>query len=173
MIRSDNVTANWLNPGLEANEIAESLLTRWNDIFPGNVTQVQIDATKLNATKDPNSSVTNALSILNLGYKPEYTVNGSVANLTFTDAPVLAVNACEVEDSAAASLGASVTNTSWGLPDSSCGVDKALAVWGAPTLTSSWSRVEAECDLSRYVSEGIALFDFDAGTNRFFKVKAE
>jgi hypothetical protein len=118
--------------------------------------------------------VTNALSILNLGYKPEYTINGSsVANLTFTNAPVLAVNAFEVEDPAAASLGASVTNTSWGLPDYSNGVDKALAVWGAPTLTSDWSRVEAECDLSRYVSEGIALFDFDVGTNRFFKVKAE
>lgn len=173
VIRSDNVTANWLNPGLEANEITESLLARWNDIFPENVTQVQIDATKLNATKDPNSSVTNALSILNLGYKPEYTVNGSMAKLTFTDAPVLAVNAFEVEGSTVASLGASVTNTSWGLPDYSSGVDKALAVWGAPTLTSSWSRVEAECDLSRYVSEGIALFNFDVGTNRFFKVKAD
>jgi hypothetical protein len=173
LVSVDTSGSSWIESGHEVNGIAESLLTRWDDIFPDGITEVQIDATKPTGAETLNSPVTNALSILNLGYSPEYTVNGSTAKLTFTDAPVLAVNAFEVEDSAAASLGASVTNTSWGLPDSSCGVDKALAVWGAPTLTSSWSRVEAECDLSRYVSEGIALFNFDAGTNRFFKVKAE
>ncbi len=173
LVSVDTSGESWVESGHEANGIAESLLTRWDDIFPDGITEVHIDATKPTGAESLNSPVTNALSILNFGYKPEYTVNGSTANLTFTDAPVLAINAFEVEDSVAASLGASVTNTSWGLPDYSNGVDKALAVWGAPTLTSDWSRVDAECDLSRYVSEGIALFDFDVGTNRFFKVKAE
>ena len=160
----------WIKSGKEINGITESVLSNWDEILPSGITKVQIDATKAGC---PDSSVTNAVSLLNLGYKPEYTVDGLTAKLTFTTAPALAVNAFEVEDSTVASLGASVTNTSWGLPDYSNGVDKALAVWGAPTLTSSWSRVEAECDLSRYVSEGIALFNFDAGTNRFFKVKAD
>jgi hypothetical protein len=93
--------------------------------------------------------------------------------LTFTNASDLSISAFKLEESTNISLGVSVTNTSWGLPDSSCGVDEVLAVWGAPTLTSEWTTVDAECDLSRYVSEGIALFDFDAGTNRFFKVKAD
>jgi len=174
LVSVDTSGSSWIASGHEVNGIAESLLTRWDDIFPDSITEVQIDATKSNGAESLNSSVTNALSILDLGYSPEYTtVNDSTAKLTFTDAPVLAVNTFEVEDPAAASLGASVTNTSWGLPDYSNGVDKVLTVWGTPTLTSSWSRVEAECDLSRYVSEGIALFNFDAGTNRFFKVKAE
>jgi uncharacterized repeat protein (TIGR02543 family) len=173
LVSVDTSGESWVESGHEANGIAESLLTRWDDIFPDGITEVQIDATKPTGAESLNSPVTNALSILNLGYSPEYTVNGSTAKLTFTDAPVLAINAFEVEGSTVASLGASVTNTSWGLPDYLSGVDKALAVWGAPTLTSSWSRVEAECDLSRYVSEGIALFNFDAGTNRFFKVKAD
>jgi hypothetical protein len=159
-----------LKSGMEVNAIIESVLSNWDEILPSGIKKVQIDATR---TKAENSLVTNAVSILNLGYKPEYTVNGSTAELSFTNAPTLAVKAFEVEDSAAASLGTSVTNISWGLPDYSNGVDKALAVWGAPTLTSEWTRVDAECDLSRYVSEGIALFDFDVGTNRFFKLKAE
>ncbi len=173
LVSVDTSGESWVESGHEVNGIAESLLTRWDDIFPDGITEVQIDATKPTGAESLNSPVTNALSILNLGYSPEYTVNGSTAKLTFTDAPVLAVNTFEVKDPAAASLGASVTNTSWGLPDYSNGVDKALAVWGAPTLTSEWTRVDAECDISRYVSEGIALFDFDVGTNRFFKVKAE
>jgi hypothetical protein len=160
-----------LKSGMEVNAIIESVLSNWDEILPSNITEVQIDAMK--EVGSQNSLVTNAVLILNLGYKPECTTNGVTAKLTFTTAPALAVNAFEVEGSTVASLGVSVTNTSWGLPDYSNGVDKALTVWGAPTLTSGWSRVEAECDLSRYVSEGIALFNFDAGTNRFFKVKAE
>ena len=160
-----------LSSGRNVNAIIESVLSCWDEIFPSGITEVKIDATKNELIS--NSSVTNAVSILNLGYKPEYTTNGVTAKLTFTDAPVFAVKAFEVEGSTVASLGASVTNTSWGLPDYSNGVDKVLTVWGTPTLTSDWSRVEAECDLSRYVSEGIALFNFDAGTNRFFKVKAD
>ena len=91
----------------------------------------------------------------------------------YDSSPVLSVNAFDVGNSGGASLGVSVTNTSWGLPDSSEGVAHSLGVWGSPTLTSDWTRVDAECDFSRYVSEGVALFDFDVGTNRFFKVKAE
>ena len=163
----------WIESGHEVNGITESLLARWDDIFPEGITEVHIDATKPNGAESMNSSVTNALSILNLGYSPEYAVDGSTAKLTFTDAPVLSVNAFDVGNSGDASLGVSVTNTSWGLPDSSEGVVHSLGVWGSPTLTSDWTRVDAECDFSRYVSEGVALFDFDVGTNRFFKVKAE
>jgi hypothetical protein len=168
----DAGTGAFLSSGREVNAIIELVLSHWDEILPSSITEVKIDSTK-NELMISNSSVTNAVSILNLGYKPEYTTNGVTAKLTFTDAPVFAVNAFEVEGSTVATLGASVTNTSWGLPDYSNGVDKVLTVWGAPTLTSDWSRDEAECDLSRYVSEGIALFNFDAGTNRFFKVKAE
>ena len=163
----------WIESGHEVNGITESLLARWDDIFPEGITEVHIDATKPNGAESMNSSVTNALSILNLGYSPEYAVDGSTAKLTFTDAPVLSVNAFDVGNSGDASLGVSVTNTSWGLPDSSEGVVHSLGVWGSPTLTSDWTRVDAECDFSRYVSEGVPLFDFDVGTNRFFKVKAE
>jgi hypothetical protein len=173
LVSVDTSGESWVESGHEVNGIAESLLTRWDDIFPDGITEVQIDATKPTGAETLNSPVTNALSILNLGYSPEYTVNGSTAKLTFTDAPVLSVNAFDVGSSGDASLGVSVTNTSWELPDSSEGVVHSLGVWGAPTLTSDWTRVDAECDLSRYVSEGVALFDFDVGTNRFFKVKAE
>ena len=173
LVSVDTSGESWVESGHEVNGIAESLLARWDDIFPKGITEVQIDATKPNGAESMNSSVTNALSILNLGYSPEYAVNGSTAKLTFTDAPVLSVNAFEVGNSGDAFLGVSVTNTSWGLPDSSEGVAHSLGVWGSPTLTSDWTRVDAECDFSRYVSEGVALFDFDVGTNRFFKVKAE
>ena len=173
LVSVDTSGESWVESGHEVNGIAESLLTRWDDIFPDVITEVHIDATKPTGAESLNSPVTNALSILNLGYSPEYAVDGSTAKLTFTDAPVLSVNAFDVGNSGDASLGVSVTNTSWGLPDSSEGVVHSLGVWGSPTLTSDWTRVDAECDLSRYVSEGVALFDFDVGTNRFFKVKAE
>jgi len=173
LVSVDTSGSSWIASGHEVNGITESVLPHWDEILPSGITEAQIDATKSDGTETSNSSVTNALAILNLGYAPEYTVNGATAKLTFVDAPVLSVSAFEVEDSTAASLGASVTNTSWGLPDWSDGIDQTLGVWGAPTLTSDWTRVEAGCDLSRYVSEGVALFDFDVGTNRFFKVKAE
>jgi len=165
--------SSWIVSGHEVNGITESVLSHWDEILPSGITEAQIDATKSDGAEALNSSVTNALAILNLGYAPEYTVDGSIATLTFTDAPVLAINAFEIVDSAAAFLGASVTNTALALPKWSEGVDRSLGVWSAPTLTSDWSRVEAGCDFSRYVSDGIALFNFDVGTNRFFKVKAE
>ena len=173
LVSVDTSGSSWIASGHEVNGITESVLSHWDEILPSGITEAQIDATKSDGTETSNSSVTNALAILNLGYAPEYTVNGATAKLTFVDAPVLSVSAFEVEDSTDALLGASVTNTLWGLPDWSDGIDQTLGVWGAPTLTSDWSRVEAGCDLSRYVSEGVALFDFDVGTNRFFKVKAE
>ena len=173
LVSVDTSGSSWIVSGHEVNGITESVLSHWDEILPSGITEAQIDATKSDGTETSNSSVTNALSILNLGYAPEYTVDGSTATLTFSDAPVLAINAFEVEDSTVAFLGASVTNTSWGLPDWSEGVEQMLGVWGAPTLTSDWTRVDADCDFSRYVSEGVALFDFDVGTNRFFKVKAE
>ena len=173
LVSVDTSGSSWIVSGHEVNGITESVLSHWDEILPPGITEAQIDATKPDGTETSNSSVTNALAILNLGYAPEYAVNGATAKLTFADAPVLAINAFEVEDSADASLGVSVTNTVLALPDWSEGVERSLGVWGAPTLTSDWTRVEAGCDLSRYVSEGIALFDFDVGTNRFFKVKAE
>ncbi|MBQ9741398.1 MAG: InlB B-repeat-containing protein, partial [Kiritimatiellae bacterium] len=173
LVSVDTSGSSWIASGHEVNGITESVLSHWDEILPSGITEAQIDATKSDGTETSNSSVTNALAILNLGYAPEYTVNGATAKLTFVDAPVLSVSAFEVEDSTDALLGASVTNTLWGLPDWSDGIDQTLGVWGAPTLTSDWTRVEAGCDLSRYVSEGVALFDFDVGTNRFFKVKAE
>lgn len=165
--------SSWIVSGHEVNGITESLLSHWDEILPSGITEAHIDATKSDGAEALNSSVTNALAILNLGYAPEYTDDGSIATLTFADAPVLAINAFEIVDSAAAFLDASVTNTALALPKWSEGVDRSLGVWGAPTLTSDWSRVEAGCDFSRYVSDGIALFNFDVGTNRFFKVKAE
>ena len=54
------------------------------------------------------------------------------------------------------------------------GVDGLLRILGAPLLPPEWSEVEMAPDLSRYESDGVAVFGpFDTGTNRFFRVKAE
>lgn len=165
-----------------ARTIKDLVLRNWNNIAGGcssSVSSLVIDATKVkkidNVDETINVSVTNAAALLGLGFAPavEYADDGSTATLTFTNAPDLAIGTFEFDASDNARLGVAVTNTSWGLPSWSEGVEQILGVWGAPSLTSAWSRVDAECDLSRYVSEGVALFDFDVGTNRFFKVKAE
>jgi hypothetical protein len=174
---------NWFSSDdVTARVIKDLVLSNWNGILGNDASSVEsvvIDAAKVKKVngKDEtvNSSVTNAIALLGLGYAPVYSLNsdGTEATLSFTNAPTVAINAFDVATPSAAGLGVSITNTSWGLPSWSEGVDQMLGVWGAPTLTSDWTRVDAECDLSRYVSEGVALFDFDVGTNRFFKVKAE
>ena len=164
-----NASKNFMGSQREINRVTEVLLEKWEDILPDEVTSVNFDVTKSSG----HSNVTNAFALLGLGYHPKCTTNGSTATLTFTNAPDLAIGAFRFGESVNARLDVVVTNTSWGLPSWSGGVEQMLGVWGAPSLTSAWSRVDAGCDLSRYVSEGVAQFDFDVGTNRFFKVKAE
>ena len=172
-----NAELNWFGTDdVTARAIKDLALLNWNGILGNDASSVEsivIDAAKPGIAG--NSSVTNAIALLGLGYAPIYSLNSdrTEATLSFTNAPTVAINAFDVATPSAAGLGVSITNTSWGLPSWSEGVDQMLGVWGAPTLTSDWTRVDAECDLSRYVSEGVALFDFDVGTNRFFKVKAE
>ena len=179
----NNAEHNWFGTDdVTARAIKDLVLLNWNGILGSDASSVEsmvIDAVQLKKVNDEdvtvNSSVTNAIALLRLGYAPVYSLNsdGTEGTLSFTNAPTVAINAFDVATPSAAGLGVSITNTSWGLPSWSEGVDQMLGVWGAPTLTSDWTRVDAECDLSRYVSEGVALFDFDVGTNRFFKVKAE
>jgi hypothetical protein len=169
-VDSDN---SWITSEQEINNITESVLARWDYILPEDVAMVRIDATREDKTETLNSSVTNALALLSLGYAPEYSVNGTEATLTFANAPSLNISAFDASLLPETGLTVSVTNTAWGLPDWSNGVEYVLGVWGAPSLTSAWSRVDSSCDLSRYLTEGVAVFDFDVGTNRFFKVKAE
>jgi hypothetical protein len=155
--------------------IAELVLAHWDDILPSDVQLAHVNARGdiTNDTEYLNSSVTNALTLLNLGYAPECSVNGTEATLTFTNAPSLNIAAFDASLLPKTGLEVSVTNTAWGLPDWSNGVEYVLGVWGAPSLTSTWSKVDSSCDLSRYLTEGVAVFDFDVGTNRFFKVRAE
>ena len=151
------------------------LLLHWDKILE----EKEIDSVKVNTKiidgrdSDPNISVTNALPLLKLGFAPAYTVEGTTATLSFTNAPEIAIG--EIDLGALPDIGitASITNTSIGLPKWSDGVEYVLGVWGAPTLTSEWSKVESTCDLSSYLTDGSAVFSFEAGTNRFFKVKAE
>jgi hypothetical protein len=93
--------------------------------------------------------------------------------LSFTNAPEIAVSGFDTRALPGMSISVCVTNVSLGLPKWSDGVEHALEVWGAQTLTSEWSKVESTCDLSSYLTDGTAVFGFDAGTNRFFKVKSE
>ena len=48
-----------------------------------------------------------------------------------------------------------------------------FGVWGSSSQASGWSRIECDADLSRYQADGVVMFDFDIGANKFFKVKAE
>jgi hypothetical protein len=152
------------------NEIRESLLFNWHNILGG----CQCDVEKM-VVDLSNLMLGNAIPLLNLGFSPAYTVDESTATaaVTFTNAPEIAISDIDVGELPDVGMTACVTNTSIGLPKWSDGVDQALGVWGAPTPTSAWSKVESACDLSSYLTDGSAVFSFEAGTNRFFKVKAE
>jgi hypothetical protein len=93
--------------------------------------------------------------------------------LSFTNAPEIAVSGIDTRALPGIGMSVCITNAPLGLPKWSNDVERALGVWGAPTLTSEWSKVESTCDLSSYLTDGTAVFGFDAGTNRFFKVKSE
>jgi uncharacterized repeat protein (TIGR02543 family) len=167
-----NDNNNWKISNPEINNIKESVLLNWDDIFLEDANEVSAVRIKVGKS-DTDSSVTNGLALLNLGYAPKYSVNGKEATLTFTNAPSLNIAAFAASLLPTTGLEVSVTNTAWGLPDWSDGVEYMLGVWGASSLTSTWSKVDSSCDLSRYLTEGVAVFDFDVGTNRFFKVRAE
>ena len=152
------------------------VLTHWNDILKGSsdeVSIVKVDMTMSMENTNYNASVTNALPLLNLGFAPSYAIAGDVATLSFTNAPEIAISGIDTWALPDIEMSVCVTNVSLGLPKWSNGVNYVLGVWGAPTLTSQWSKVESSCDLSSYLTDGTAVFGFDAGTNRFFKVKAE
>jgi hypothetical protein len=154
--------------------IRAAVLGHWNEILgdsSDDVSTVKIDMTFMEDMD--NASVTNALPSLNLGFAPSYTKDGNVAALSFTNAPEIAVSGIDTRALPDIGMSVCITNAPLGLPKWSNGVERALGVWGAPTLTSGWSKVESTCDLSSYLTDGTAVFSFDAETNRFFKVKSE
>ena len=164
----------WEESQVNRHMIRTTVLGRWNEILEGSsdkVLTIKIDMAFIQNMA--NASVTNALPLLNLGFAPSYAIAGAVATLSFTDAPEIAISGIDTWALPDIGMSVCVTNVSLGLPKWSDGVERSLVVWGAPTLTSGWSRVESSCDLSSYLTDGTAVFGFDAGTNRFFKVKAE
>ena len=155
------------------NILKKLVLDYWGNIFEvDSVTSVKMN-TKI--TDDFSTyHMTNAIPMLSLGYAPLYTIDNGVATLVFTNAPSVSIKAFDVFGSTSATLSACVTNSVLGLPKWSDSVtSSSLGVLGAPTLTSTWSRVGSDMDLTSYLNKGEILFSFDVGTNKFFKVKAE
>ena len=152
----------------------------WDDIFQGGSTNI-LSATVnysfieiSDAITNQNIHVTNAIPMLSLGYAPSYTIDNGVATLIFTNAPSVSIKTFDILGSTNATLSACVTNSVLGLPKWSDSVQSSsLCVKGAPTLTSEWSRVGSDMDLTSYLNKGEILFSFDVGTNKFFKVTTE
>ena len=155
-------------------------IEHWNDIFQG--VSTNISSATVNYSFDEisdtitnsNIHVTNAVLMLSLGYAPSYTIDNGVATLVFTNAPSVSIKTFDVLESTNATLSACVTNSVLGLPKWSDSVQSSsLGVLGTPTLTSEWSRVGSDMDLTSYLNKGEILFSFDVGTNKFFKVTTE
>ncbi len=143
----------------EKNVIKEAILQSWDVILGASAESVStVIAT--------GPAVTNAVALLNGGYRPEVDTSVSPPTLTFNEVIVLDVSISEfsVTNLPIATLKATLSphNT-----------PPAVRVWGAPTLTSGWSQIESEGDFSKFAAEGIVSFEFDVSTNRFFKVIAQ
>ena len=149
------------------------VLDNWEGIF--GVDSAAISSARMNTEKiASNDHMTNAIPMLSLGYAPSYTIDNGTATLVFTNAPSVSIKTFDVLGSTNATLSACVTNSVLGLPKWSDSVtSSSLGVWGTPALTSMWSRVGSDMDLTSYLNKGEVLFNFDVGTNKFFKVNAE
>ena len=153
-------------PSGEADAISEIVLRHWEDILGGS-------ASAVSSVVVTGSEVTNAATTLALGFSPQVEVSGSVATQRFDAVPSIAITAFDATNLPTAKVTATV---SYGdaLPRWTDGVADVLKVWGAPLLPPSWSAIGTDCDLSQYLSDGIAVFGpFDVGTNKFFRVRTD
>ena len=152
-------------------------LEHWDGIFQRDSTNISSATVNLNITgtnTDSHVFIANPVLMLSLGYAPSYTIDNGTATLVFTNAPSVSIKTFDVLGSTNATLSACVTNSVLGLPKWSDSVtSSSLGVWGTPALTSMWSRVGSDMDLTSYLNKGEVLFNFDVGTNKFFKVNAE
>ena len=138
-------------------EITEAILQNWDAILGENATSVSNVVAK-------GPAVTNAVALLNSGYRPEIDTSAVPPTLTFNEVVVLDVSISEfsLANLPTATLKVLISPHS-ALPE--------VGLWGAPTLTSDWSQVITTVnDSSAFLDEGIVSFEFDVSTNRFFKV---
>ena len=149
-VQGDNIDSS-----VEA-EATEAILQNWDSILGASASSVSNVVAK-------GPAVTNAVALLNSGYRPEVDTSVVPPTLTFNEAVLLDISISEfsVANLPTATLKAII---------SPHGTPPDVGVWGAPTLTSDWSRVITTDDFSAFAAEGIVSFEFDVSTNRFFKV---
>ena len=153
--KSVTVQGNNIDSSVSA-EVMEAILQNWDAILGEN-------STSISTVVATGPAVTNAVALLNGGYRPEVDTSVVPPTLTFNEVVVLDVSISEF----------SVTNLPFATLKATIsphGTPPDVGVWGAPTLTSGWSQVESEGDFSKFAAEGIVSFEFDVSTNRFFKV---
>ena len=154
--RSVTVEGDNIDPTNRA-EVTEAILSRWDAIFGD-------DAASVSNVVATGQAVTNAVSLLEGGFLPDVDTSVSPAVLTFTDKNMNVL----ISEFSATNLPAATLKATISPHDA----QPVVSLWGAPTLTSGWSQVESEGDFSRFVAEGIVAFEFNVGTNRFFKIIA-
>ena len=155
-------------PAIEEKAISDAVLAHWDDILGEG-------ASSITSFVVVGSEVTNAAVTLGLGFSPPVVTHGNVSTQRFDAVPSIVISEIVTTNLPMAEVSATVTYGGDGLkPAWTDGVDGLLRILGAPLLPPEWSEVETAPDLSRYESDGVAVFGpFDTGTNRFFRVKAE
>ena len=141
----------------ETNAIKSAILEHWDSILGEN-------ASSIPTVVATGPAVTNAVGLLNNGYRPELDLTASPPTLTFDNRQTIRISDFVVTNLPTAILEATI------LPHDT---QPEVNLWGAPTLTSGWSPIESEGDFSKFAAEGIVSFEFDVSTNRFFKVIAQ